>query len=81
MVVARRSEKPEARGSSPGVSTKIYYIIFITRHYNGTLWLHMSKPCRNGWTWQSKKFIQLDEKLFPEIKWESNPVRVEFKKI
>lgn len=55
--------------------------MFITRDYNGTLWLHIGKPIRNGWTWQSKKFIQLDEKLFPEIKWESNPVRVEFKKI
>ena len=40
-----------------------------------------SKPIRNGWTWQSKKFIQLDEKLFPEIKWESNPIKVEFKNI
>ena len=54
--------------------------MFIARDYNGTLWLHFSKPSRNGWTWQSKKYIQLDEKLFPEVKWESNPIGVEFKK-
>ena len=43
--------------------------MFIARDYNGTLWLHMSKPSRSGWTWQSRKYIQLDEKLFPEVKW------------
>ena len=54
--------------------------MFIARDYNGTLWFHMSKPSRNGWTWQSKKYIQLDEKLFPDLKWEDNPMKVTFMK-
>lgn len=54
--------------------------MFIARDYNGTLWLHMNKPSRNGWTWQSKNYIQLDEKLFPDLKWEDNPMRVTFMK-
>ena len=55
--------------------------MYIARDYNGTLWLHMSKPSRNGWTWQSKSFIQLDSELFTEIKWESNPIKVDFRKL
>ena len=55
--------------------------MFIARDYNGTLWLHFSKPVRNGWVWQSKKYTQLDEKLFSEVKWEDNPIKVEFKKV
>lgn len=54
--------------------------MFIARDYNGTLWLHFSKPTRSGWTWQSKNYIQLDDKLFPELKWENNPIKVELKK-
>lgn len=60
--------------------------MWIARDYNGSLRLHLVKPKRQGWVWNtedyvgSKQSITLREDLYPKLKWTDNPIEVEFKK-
>ena len=50
---------------------------YVARDHNGDLHLHMSKPKKQGWVWQSEVFILLDKNEFPKVEWENGMVEVE----
>lgn len=50
--------------------------LWIARDYNKQLWLHTSKPYRNGYVFQSNKYLQISSDKFPEITWENSPRKV-----
>lgn len=53
--------------------------LWIARDYNKQLWLHTSKPRREGWVFQSDNCIQISSDSFPNITWENSPKKVELK--
>jgi hypothetical protein len=52
---------------------------WIARDENGSLYFHVYKPARVTFMggWNSVKYVEIDDKLFPNVKWENNPMRVE----
>ena len=52
---------------------------WIARDENGELYFHKHKPVRVTFMsgWDSSKFFEIDRDLFPDLKWENNPMRVE----
>ena len=54
---------------------------WVARDENGMLYLYLAKPLKFETTWMTAaigaKFIQLDDELFPEIKWtDDEPTKV-----
>jgi len=56
--------------------------MFVARDKNGSLWLHNGFPYKTFDEWKSSEdWMSLNADLFPELKWESEPLEVELKAV
>lgn len=57
------------------------YKFWIARDANGSLFVYEKKPCRchDLKTWQSGRFCQMPNHLFPDLTWEDEPIEVEIR--
>jgi hypothetical protein len=56
--------------------------MFVARDKDGSLWLHDDLPYRTFDEWKnSEDWMSLNAGLFPNLKWESDPLEVELKEV
>lgn len=59
--------------------------MWVARDKDGTLWLHDSKPyiadsSKGYYKATSGRYFEFDSDLFPDLKWEDEPIEVELVK-
>lgn len=53
---------------------------WVARDKNGQMWLYGQMPWRNVSVWTTnngRNFIRIDPTLFPDLRWEDEPIEVE----
>ena len=55
--------------------------MWVARDEDGSLWLFQTKPVRNFDNWNTEDFVsdfmKIDPTLFPDLKFEDEPIEVE----
>jgi len=50
---------------------------YVARDKDGELWMFTNMPCKYGSIWNGRNPYEIDQTLFPDLKWEDEPIEVE----
>lgn len=75
----RYKKNPELNPGRKGIK------MWVARDADSTLWLHDTKPyiqdsSKGYYKPTSGRYFEIDSKLFPDLKWEDEPIEVVIKK-